>query len=150
MRVADDAGAELNATFSVEPDEGRLAVVLESSGGRTAGGGRARNSDYRPALEVLLSRLVDLHAVLVDAVVDSRNVRHLTAEERRVLRGPVRLDRRVDVVDLRHRLTSGQGRIGQPEGALKPGNNSKRLRLLLDVPGYRVADARREIGRSHG
>jgi hypothetical protein len=40
-------------------------------------------------------------------------------------------------------LTSRQGRIGQAPGAPKAGNNSRRLRLRVDVPGYGPADAGR-------
>ncbi|MFE9749227.1 hypothetical protein ACFYOT_30320 [Saccharothrix saharensis] len=140
MRVADDAGDELNADFSVEPDGEHLAVVLESAGGRTAGGG-VRNADYRPGLEVLLGRLSALDALLLDALVDSRQVRDLAEDERRLIAEPVWLGRGVDVSALRRRLTSGQGRIGQRAGAPKAGNNSKRLRLRVDVPGYLPDDA---------
>ncbi|PSL57852.1 hypothetical protein B0I31_10163 [Saccharothrix carnea] len=143
MRVVDEAGGELNADFSVEADGGRLAVVLESAGGQTADGRGARNAHYRPALEVLLSRLAERDAVLVDALVDSSRVRDLAEDERRVLQEPVWLGRGVDVSALRQRLTSGQGRIGQRPGARKAGNNSKRLRLRVEVPGYRPADAER-------
>ena len=142
MRVADDAGDELNADFSVEPDGEHLAVVLESAGGRMAGGG-VRNADYRPGLEVLLGRLAAFEALLLDALVDSRQVRDLAEDERRLLPEPVWLGRGIDVSALRRRLTSGQGRIGQRPGAPKAGNNSKRLRLRVDVPGYRPADAGR-------
>lgn len=140
MRVADDAGDELNADFSVEPDGEHLAVVLESAGGRTADGG-VRNADYRPGLEVLLGRLSALDALLLDALVDSRQVRDLAEDERRLIAEPVWLGRGIDVSALRRRLTSGQGRIGQRPGAPKAGNNSKRLRLRVDVPGYPPQDA---------
>ncbi|XVS62890.1 hypothetical protein ACQPYE_32215 [Actinosynnema sp. CA-299493] len=142
MRVVDDVGDELNADFSVEPDGEHLAVLLESAGGRTADGG-VRNADYRPGLEVLLARLAAIDAVLLDALVDSRQVRGLAEDERRLLAEPVWLGRGVDVSALRRRLTSGQGRIGQRPGAPKAGNNSKRLRLRVDVPGYRTADDQR-------
>ncbi|QQQ74881.1 hypothetical protein IOD16_27650 [Saccharothrix sp. 6-C] len=142
MRVVDDAGDELNAEFSVQPDGEHLAVLLESAGGRMAGGG-VRNADYRPGLEVLLGRLAAVDAVLLDALVDSRQVRDLAEDERRLIAEPVWLGRGVDVSALRRRLTSGQGRIGQRPGAPKAGNNSKRLRLRVDVPGYRAGDDRR-------
>ncbi|MER5260948.1 hypothetical protein ABTZ99_02540 [Actinosynnema sp. NPDC002837] len=140
MRVADDAGHVLNAEFSVKPDGEHLAVLLESAGGQTADGG-VRNADYRPGLTALLSRLAAVDAVLLDALVDSRQVRDLAEDERRLLPEPVWLGRGVDISELRRRLTSGQGRIGQRPGAPKAGNNSKRLRLRVDVPGYRPAEA---------
>lgn len=143
MRVVDESGVELNADFSVEADGEHLALVLESSGGKTASGG-VRNAQYLPALELLLARLAALDAVLLDALVDSsRAVRDLTEDERRVLREAVWLGRGVNVEELRRRLTGGQGRIGQRPGAPKAGNNSKRLRLRLRVPGYDTAEPRR-------
>lgn len=138
----DDSGAPLNADFSIEPEGDGLALVLESSGGRKPGGG-VRNADYRAALVVLLRRLGDRRAVLCEALVDSGNVQPLPESQRLVLAGPLSLTPEVDFVQLRHRLTTPQGRIGQQPGASKPGNNSKRLRLRLDVPGYGPQDAAR-------
>ncbi|WP_231639954.1 protein NO VEIN domain-containing protein [Micromonospora sp. NRRL B-16802] len=132
--MTDDTGRVLNAEFAVEPDGQRLSVILESAGGVTAVG-LARNSDYTPALELILGRLRTWGALLVDALVDSQRTEQLPESERRVLDRSVRLS---DVEDL-----SRQGRIGQAPGAQKAGNNRKRLRLRVEVPGYGVTDAAR-------
>ncbi|MBP2338178.1 hypothetical protein JOF41_004356 [Saccharothrix coeruleofusca] len=142
MYPKDDAGRELNAEFSVEADSDHLAVILESAGGVTAGRQAPRNADYREALELLLRRLAQLDAVLLGAFVDSRNVQHLDESERALLSEPVALAAQRDFEELRRLLTSRQGRIGQREGAPKAGNNSKRLRLRLNVPEYGPDDAK--------
>ncbi|MDQ2588449.1 hypothetical protein [Saccharothrix yanglingensis] len=140
--LVDDSGNMVNAAFSIEVEEGGLALVLESAGGRTAGGG-VRNADYRAALELLLRRLADLRAVLHEALVDSKQARKLTEVERRLLAGPLPLVPELDFRGLRLALTSAQGTIGQRAGAPKPGNNSKRIRLRFEVPGYGIDDRER-------
>jgi hypothetical protein len=142
VRMTDDSGRVLNAEFAVEPDGSGLAVVLESAGGMTAAG-PARNADYTPALELILGRLRTLGAVLVAGVVDSRKTERLSEAERRILDRPVRLSAVEDLAALRLQLTSRQGRIGQAPDARKAGNNRKRLRLRVEVPGYGPTEARR-------
>lgn len=142
VRMTDDDGRVLNAEFAVESDGRGLALVLESAGGQSAVG-PARNSDYTAALELLLARLGSRGAVLVDALVDSKRTAHLAEPDRRVLDGSVSLASVDDLAALRLQLTSRQGRIGQPPGAPKAGNNRKRLRLRLQVPGYGSGDVPR-------
>ena len=48
-----------------------------------------------------------------------------------------------DFERLRLAITTAQGNIGRREGAVKGGNNRKRLQLRLDVPGYGPGDADR-------
>ncbi|WP_440902499.1 hypothetical protein [Actinosynnema sp.] len=143
MSMTSDSGQQLNAAFSVVPDGDGLAVVLESAGGKGPVAGRSRNSDYRTALQLLLARLGAANAVLRAALVDSHKVRELPPRDRNVFPGPFPLRACEDFAELRQQLTSGQGRIGQREGAPKAGNNSKRLRLEVWVPGYREVDAQK-------
>ncbi|MEU4763144.1 hypothetical protein AB0H12_07800 [Actinosynnema sp. NPDC023794] len=145
--LVDDSGRPLNADFSIEAEGGGLSLVLESAGGKKRGGG-VRNADYKDALELLLRRLGDRRAVVRTALVDSLTTQGLPEEDRLLAHEPLRLAPGLDFAGLRVRLTSAQGRIGQREGALKAGNNSKRIRLRLDVPGYGpqdVARLRREL-----
>ena len=144
MRVTDDSGKVLNAEFLVEEDAGRLALVLNSAGGPTSSG-ILRNADYRAALTLLLDRLREREAVLLDALVDSLHTRRLGIPERdrRLIASPVQLAELDTIEGLRAELTRAQGRIGQAAAAPKAGNNSKRIRLILDVPGYSPADAGR-------
>ncbi|XVV01323.1 EVE domain-containing protein [Actinosynnema sp. CA-248983] len=142
MFAKDDRGAELNARFTVEAENDRLSLVLESAGGRTPDG-RSRNSDYVPALRLLLTRLRNLEGVLETALVDSARVAALPEHERTLLPAPVRLSEVDDIEDLRLKITTAQGRIAMPAGAAKEGNNRKRIRLRLTIPGYGPHDARR-------
>ncbi len=140
VRACDDDGVELNAEFSVEADGPYLSVVLESAGGKTPGSARPRNHQYVPALTLLLRRLGDRRAVLVSALVASARVSAVPENERTLLPGPVELGSITDFEQLRLRITTAQGRVGLPAGAAKEGNNRKRLRLRLDVPGYGPGD----------
>lgn len=140
VRMTDDSGRVLNAEFSVEPDGQGIAVILESAGGLTSSG-PARNSDYTPALELILARLRVLGAVLTTALVDSRLTERLSESDRTVLDHPVQMASIDDIGGFRLQLTSRQGRIGQAPDARKAGNNRKRLRLRVHVPGYGPTDA---------
>jgi hypothetical protein len=139
--VRNDDGVELNAEFGVDVDDGELSLVLESAGGKVAGSRHSRNHDYVPALRLLLSRLRSRQAVLVSAAVASSRVAGLTEDQRTLVRGPLVLAQVVDVETLRREITTAQGRIGQARGAKKEGNNRKRIRLRLEVPGYGAGDA---------
>jgi hypothetical protein len=134
---------ELNAEFAVEVDGRHLSLVLESAGGRAPGGGRARNDQYVPALTLLLTRLRDGQAVLLAALVASARLSGMPESERALVQGPIDLVDVRDIERLRLDLTSAQGRIGLPPGAAKEGNNRKRLRLRLAVPGYGPGDSAR-------
>jgi hypothetical protein len=141
MFVSDDNGQVLDAEFFVEQEKDHLALILSSSSGR-AGSRLPRNSDYRPALALLLSRLRDLNAVIQDALVDSRTTqrRGLDEAQRRLISSPIWLVDEPDIEALRLRLTSAQARIAQAPDASKGGNSTKRIRLRLKVPGF-PADA---------
>lgn len=143
MRVRDDSGRPLNAEFGVEVNDGLLEVVLESAGGKVPGSSASRNHEYVPALRLLLTRLRDRDAVLSSALVASSRVSALPAEQRMLVREPRNLRDVRDVEVLRREITSAQGRIGQAQGARKEGNNRKRIRLRVEVPGYGLADAGR-------
>lgn len=143
MRARHDDGKELNADFAVETDGASLSLVLESAGGRIAGAVGSRNSDYVPALTLLLRRLHDRRAMLVSAFVASARVSDLPEGERLLVEGPLDLAAVDDIERLRLDITRAQGRIGLPEGAAKEGNNRKRIQLRLAVPGYGPSDAAR-------
>jgi len=140
--MTNDSGRLLDAEFSVEPDGNYLAVILESMSGR-AEGRAPRNTDYRPALELLLKRLKARRAVIEAALVDSRRTRQLPEASRSLTTHPVPLAHIADVPAMRRRLTNAQTTIGQSPDARLPGNSTKRIRLRLTVPGYDVTDAGR-------
>jgi hypothetical protein len=141
MRPLDDDGADLNAEFAVEADGSFLNLVLESSGGRSAVGGRPRNDQYVSALRLLLRRLGKRDAVLMSALVASARLAGLPESERTIFRGPLNLAEVTDYEALRLSLTTPQGGVGLPQGAAKAGNNRKRLQLRLNVPGYGPGEA---------
>jgi len=144
MRPFDATGNTLDATYSVVPDGGRVALIMESRSGRAAGS-PGRNADYNPALATLLERLGRLDATLVDALVDSRTTQALgTPEaERRIVAGPIRLAQVPDLAALRVQMGTAQAKVAQAPDATKGGNSTKRIRLLLDVPGYAPEQADR-------
>lgn len=141
MRLRSVEGKELDAEYSVEPDGEHLGVVLESAGGKTSTGRPSRNHEYVPALLLLLERLRSRQAVLHLALVVSARVAALPEDERVLLRGPLALGGVADLDRLRRDLTRAQGRIGLPATATKEGNNRKRIKLRLEVPGYGPDDA---------
>ena len=143
MRLRSDEGAELDAKYSVESDGDFLGVVLESAGGQTMVGQPSRNHEYVPALVLLLERLRARHAVLQTALVVSARVAKLPESERQLVQGPIALAGVKDIEEFRRELTSAQGRIGLPATAVKEGNNRKRIKLRVEVPGYGPADATR-------
>jgi hypothetical protein len=132
-----------DAEYHVEREGPALALVLESSSGRKIGSRPPRNPDYNLALTTLLTRLAHLGAVVVDALVDSRQTMALALPEttRRIVAGRVRLSQHSDLVALRRQMGTAQSKIGQSPGAKKPGNSTKRIRLRLKVPGYGPGEA---------
>jgi hypothetical protein len=139
MQVVEDDGHELDAGYSIEAELANelLSLVMESSsGGRTSIDRVPRNVDYRRALEVLLMRLKELEAVLIDGIVASRVTSRLPESERRLFAKPITLKDVEDITGLRRRLCTAQSSIGQVPGAMKGGNGTKRIRLRLSVPGY--------------
>lgn len=144
MQPADDQGRALDADYLVEPDGRHLALTLGSRSGMS-GSRPPRNPDYNRALTVLLARLGMLDAVLVDALVDSRDTQQLGAPEadRRLIKVPIRLAAEPDIDALRRRMGTAQARIAQAPDATKGGNSTQRIRLRLDVPVYGPADAAR-------
>ncbi|MCP2249655.1 HNH endonuclease [Lentzea aerocolonigenes] len=139
MRATDDAGAELNAEFEIEPDGDHLALVMKSSGGKVNGSPHPRNHQYNLALELLLRRLRERGAALQSGVVDSTKVQDLPETQRTIVEVPVVLATVRDVEALRKKLGRAQGKIGRnPDG-----NATKQIRLRLRVPGYAADDADR-------
>jgi hypothetical protein len=134
----------MDAEYLVEADGSHLALIMESRSGRS--GTRApRNPDYNRALTVLLTRLRLLNAVLIDALVDSRHTQDLGVPEadRRLIEMPIRLALEPDMDALRRRMGAIQAGIAQAPDATKGGNTTKRIRLRVDVPGYRPGNAAR-------
>lgn len=142
MRVIDGSGRLLDASYVVERDIDCLALIMESRSGKSKAG-PGRNSEYNDCLNILLTRLGSLGAILLDALVDSRKTQELDLpeSERRLIATPVQLAQEHDIDGLRRRMGTAQAKIGQIPGAIKGGNSTKRIRLRLDVPGYQLSQA---------
>jgi hypothetical protein len=128
-------GTALDATFSVDPSDGSVALIVESRGG-TRGHTDARNQDYARGFELLLRRLKDRGATITDASVESKVTQHLPAADKRLEVAskpyPIVID---DPHDLMLRLGSAQARVGREPGAKGSGNRTKRVRLVLGFSG---------------
>jgi hypothetical protein len=136
VQPSDDDGTVLDAEYHVETDGQVLALILESWGGGEAGSSPPRNPDYNRALTTLLRRLARLDAVLVDALVDSRQTRArgLPEADRRIIDEPTRLGQEQDLEALRRRMGAAQAKVGHSPERSAGGNRAKRIRLRLE-PG---------------
>jgi hypothetical protein len=147
MRVFDDTAKLLDANYSIEPDGTRLALIMDSRSGRSRTTGRETNRDYNIGLQRLLERLGGLDATLVDGFVDSDTTRRLgipEAERRIVDRAkPVRLADVADMEKFRQELGTAQSKVAQSPTSTRPGNATRRIRLLFDVPGFEAGQASR-------
>lgn len=138
MKVRDEKGFQLDATFTVEYSEGALTVIFESRSG-TKNGPTARNAHYEIGLELVLKRLAQLNFLLLDAVVDSHQTRRmgLDREQRRLhLRNtqpyPIPLGNRTDTAALRLAICAAQRSVATR--SRKGGNNTKQIRLYVADP----------------
>ncbi len=134
MKVRDDDGTLLDATFTVEVSGASIDVCFESKGG-TAGTPSARNTDYNLGLQRLLERLAVLGARVTDAVVDSQSTRHVQVADRRLqIDGypfDIRLHEVRDFRALRIAMGRAQQQVGRKPGARGSGNPQKRVRITL-------------------
>ena len=153
LRVHDAAGTPMAATFDLEVVDGGISLVFNSAGGKPkTPGGVSRNADYPAGLELILRRLGQLSVILDDAYVDSRETqkKNLTIDERRLdLPGwsyPVRLNQVDDFDSFRKQITAAQRLIGKDDKT-KGGNERKRVRMQLRVPGFQLtAEAAERLG----
>lgn len=147
VRVCDDHGKPLDATFAVEGVGDDLTIVFKSRGG-AAGSHAARNVDYNPGLEHVLRRLQALNARLADVVVDSRALRGSTRADRRVhLAGyPYpQLQAVGSIHELRKEMGRAQGVVGKGPSATK-GNPTRRIRLFVELAGaWQARDLERHL-----
>jgi hypothetical protein len=82
-----------------------------------------------------------LHAVLADALLDTDYTRdRLPEADRKLITSPIRLALEPDMALLRRRIGNAQRQIGK-RSASSRGETRKRIRLLVDVPGYQPDDA---------
>ena len=148
MKVHDDNGTELDASFQVEEGDDNALTILYMSRSGTSKAGTARNSDYDEGLRLVLQRLGALAATLTDAAVDSAYTRKagLDLDARRLpIVGhayPLRLGHLHDFAGLRVALGRAQTGVARAEGAQGGGNPNKQIRLHVGLP----ATAPRSVG----
>jgi hypothetical protein len=152
-RLVRRADQVLDAKFMVETIDLGQSVVIESQGGAKGGPG-ARNVDYVEGLDVILHRLGDLRASLVDVYLDTTQVRHLPVEARRLVLDktlPLEIDA-TDFTELRRKILRSMSRVGRGQAANGAGNSRKRVRLIIDVGEWSDADLADQLadGRSTG
>jgi hypothetical protein len=121
---------QLHAEFSVEQEDGQLAIYLES------GDGRGRNPDYKPRLYRILEQLASISAGIAEITVESKRTAELRADDKRLempeFPFPIRLGAATDLEKLRFAIGRAQEPVGQAEG--KKGNRTKRIRILAVPP----------------
>jgi hypothetical protein len=129
----DAAGRQLSFSFRVEQVGDELTILIQ---GRWH---RDHNRDYLPGLELLLSRLAALDAVLLDCWVDSEYTRRLGLSRkvcRLPIRGwqyPVRLNTVTDWMQFRLDLLHKIGQVGLPPEKSGSHTPLKTIRLAIDL-----------------
>lgn len=135
LKVFDEGGRELDATFSVTCTGKKGDLIFESRGGQRAATD-ARNVDYNPGLELILRRLQRLGASLEDIHVESKATLRMALPQRQVRIPehpyPVVLERVEDIRALRVALGRAQAAVGQAPGA-RGGNSTKRIRVTFSL-----------------
>lgn len=133
-RPSSDTGRLIDAAFTVESVLGQPISVLFESAGGAGSDGKKRNPDYVEGVDVVLARLKELGATILDAYVDSERTRDLPIPDRRLQPGseyPVDLRSIADVQSVRRSLLNGMAKVGQAPEAKGGGNQRKAMRLLL-------------------
>lgn len=137
MRIHDDTGAEIDATFSVEiQQDGSPSIVFESRSGR-AGQGAGRNTDYKRGLRLILDRLLvsgfTINAIFLDTTV-TRGM-GMTEDERRIPIDPHSYPILPTHCDLTADLAAALGRGMAPIASRRQRNSSgdQTRRIRMDV-----------------
>ena len=113
----------MDAHFEVQEGE----LILHSRGG-AIGSANAQNTEYGPALRILLERIFQSNMTLVGVWVDSSRVQHLSAEERRIFFPE---DTEVSLTKLFTRLSNRMAVVGRDPKSHSRGNTNKRLRFAF-------------------
>lgn len=134
LQPRSDGGRLIDAAFYIESVLGQPISVLFESAGGAGPDGRRRNPDYVEGIDVVLARLRELGATVLDAYVDSGRTRDLPIPDRRLssdeVTFPIEL-RQCDLAGLRRQLLRKMGKVGREPTATGGGNARKAMRLLL-------------------
>jgi len=125
----DPEGKLLDAEISYEASENTETYFVESRGGKKSGP-LSRNPDYNDALEFLLRHHQKRNSILEDILVDSKKVKTMSPEERRVgvpdYPFPLQMASITSVSEFRRSIGNIVKNIGKEAGA-KGGNSNKKL-----------------------
>lgn len=134
-QVYDQDDKPLDAHFELQGHD----VVFHARGG-TRNGPQARNTDYGPALRLLLTRIASEGLRIEDAWVDSTTVQQLPISERRILDPSWEQS---DTQKLFRDMSESMRTVGQAKSSSKRGGNTtKRIRLVIaGADQGRLADA---------
>ena len=120
----DDLGAPIDSHFEVQSG----ALILHSRGG-TIGSSNARNTQYGPALRILLERIHRSELTLTGVWVDSTPARQLPIEHRAIFFSD---DSQLPPQELSKRFLSRMAAVGRsPTARHGKGNSTKRLRFAF-------------------
>jgi hypothetical protein len=132
VKAKDDAGRELDAEFSFAVHERTGELIVESRGGRD------RNPDYAPLMELLLARLATASGVITGAQVASSATDHLPQSELQIggerLDYPIQLQACRDLRELRLNIARAVRLVARQPGAAGGGNGEKRIKIFVETP----------------
>lgn len=125
-KVLSENKTPLDARFDLDGN----SIVLHSRGG-AKGKSNARNLEYKIALNSILERIeASSRLSLVDAYVDSSNVRNLDISARRVLHEDELVASAPEQLVLMQKRMKAVGQ--SPDIKIKGGNSTKKIRLVFD------------------
>ena len=122
----DDSGKELDANF-----EARDGMLFLQSRGGAKGAPNATNTEYGPALNLLLKRIKDTDLSLTGVWVDSRPVQSIQMSQRQILQ-PEEVD--VPLKKLFTLLSDRMAQVGRDPNSRSRGNRQKKLRFAFAEP----------------
>lgn len=130
--IHDTEGAEVRSACEIIGEGESWAITILSRGGSEASGA-TRNPGYRAGLEILLDRLGQLDATVIDAFVDSANTWQLNLSERRVIGTLPAKPALLSTNGLSSQIMTTAASVGRRGASGVGGNRTKRVRFLVSV-----------------
>ncbi|MDE0533101.1 MAG: HNH endonuclease [Albidovulum sp.] len=132
-QVHDDYGSPMDACFETRKGE----LILHSRGGKI-GSKNAQNTEYGPALRMLLKRVQQSNLKLEGVWVDSSHVSDLPMEKRKIF---FPKNDKASPTELFTLLSRRMAKVGRDPNSQSRGNSNKRLRFAFtgNLPGKRIA-----------
>ncbi len=137
MFLRNDVGEIVDSEFSIDVQDERTCIVIESSGGSSPSRGVSRrNPDYNALVGTVLQRLARAGTPIEEIILDSAKVASLPVAERRVdLDIPYPIDVSAhDSENLRKAIGRSVSLMHRSQEASKSGNAQKRIRIVLAQP----------------